>query len=202
MRVNWSPLALIILLVMFVAGLYGCSQRTAVQAASETPSEAAISERDFMSAAAEGHMADIEMASAAKTQSKNAEVKRLATGILNERTTGLKDLTDLMSRKNVSRPDTLLADTRQDIDRMVALNGPEFDREFVNMMVTNQEKTLELYRDVSETAHDIELQDYVDGVIPKLDKELRKAQELQSKLFNDKAAPKSQNKTAQPELRN
>jgi putative membrane protein len=196
-RVNWSPLALIILLVIFLAGLYGCSQRTAVQAASEIPNETSISERDFMSVAAEGYMADIEMATVAKTHSKNADVKRFAAGILKERTTNLKDLAELMNRKSVSRPDSLLAETRQDIDRMVALTGPEFDREFVNTMVSHQEKTLEVFRRISQAAHDTDVQDYVDELIPKLDKQLRKAQELQSKLFNDEAPP-SRNKTTQP----
>jgi putative membrane protein len=72
---------------------------------------------------------------------------------------------------------------------MESLSGPEFDREFINMMVTGHEKTLELFRSVSFTAHDTDVQDYVDAMIPKLDKHLRKAQELQSKLFSGRAKP-------------
>jgi putative membrane protein len=68
---------------------------------------------------------------------------------------------------------------------MASLSGAEFDREFVNMTVSDHQETLELFRHTSETAHDTDLQDYVDAMIPKLDKHLRSAEQLQSKLFSN-----------------
>ena len=94
-----------------------------------------------------------------------------------------------MQGKNIAQPDTFDDETKQDIDRMASLSGSEFDREFINMMVTDHQRTLELFRSVSLTAHDTDVQDYVDGMIPKLDKHLRKAQELQSKLFSGRGTP-------------
>jgi putative membrane protein len=94
-----------------------------------------------------------------------------------------------MREKDVAQPETFNAETKQDIDRMANLSGSEFDREFINMMVAGQETTLELFRRVSVVAHDTDIQDYVDGMIPKLDNHLRKAQELQSKLFSRPAKP-------------
>ena len=50
-------------------------------------------------------------------------------------------------------------ETKQDIDRMASLSGAEFDREFMNMVVTDHQRTLELFRSVSLTAHDTDVQD-------------------------------------------
>jgi len=142
-----------------------------------------------MTQAAEAHLADLDMARAAKMHSKNGAVKSYAGLILKEHQESLQDLTKLMRQKNIAQPQTLDGETKQDIDRMASLSDPEFDREFINMMVAGHEKTLELFRSVSFTAHDTDVQDYVDVTIPKLDKHLRKAQELQSKLFSGRAKP-------------
>ena len=142
-----------------------------------------------MTKAAAAHLADIQMARVAKVYSKNGAVKTYAGLILKEHQQSLQDLLKLMKQKNIAEPQTPDGDLKQDIDRMASLSGSEFDREFINMMVAGHEKTLELFRSVSFTAHDTDVQDYVDATIPKLDKHLRKGQELQSQLFSGKAKP-------------
>src|SRR5438132_263802 len=184
---RWPSFVLVLFLSHF--GLHGCIQRGHVEAAAESPSDRTISEHDFMTKAAEAHLAHLDMARVAKMHSKNGSVKSYAGMILKDHQDGLQDLTRLMKEKNIAQPDTFDGETKQDIDRMASLSGAEFDREFINMMVSGHEKTLELFRSVSLTAHDTGVQDYVDGMIPKLDKHLRKAQELQSKLFSGRAKP-------------
>jgi putative membrane protein len=179
----------VLLVAISLAALFGCGQRTPVQAASEiATNRAPVSEQDFMINAVQAHLAEIDMARAATTHSKNKEVKSFAKTILKEHTTGLQELQKLMSSKGVPPPRATTSAMKQDIERMSALSGAEFDREFVNMMVSDHQKTLELFRGVSFTAHDTDIQDYVDSMIPKLDKHLRRAQELQSKLFSSPAA--------------
>jgi putative membrane protein len=181
------PTVLLILLLPYA--VYGCAERGRVEAAAEVASDGSISEPDFMRKAAEAHLADLDMARVAKMHSQNGAVRSYAGLILKEHQESLEDLTKLMRAKNIVRPQTLDGATKQDIGRMASLSGSEFDREFINMMVAGHEKTLELFRGVSVTAHDTDVQDYVDATIPKLDKHLRKAQELQSKLFSGRAQP-------------
>jgi len=181
-----------LLLVLFLAhfALHGCVRRGHVEAAGEPPADvSAISEQDFMVRATEAHLADIDMVRLAAMRSKDSAVKSYAGMVLKDRQESLQHLTALMTNKDVAQPDTVDAETKQDIDRMAILSGPEFDREFINMMVAVHEKILELFRSVSVAAHDPAVQDYVDGTIPTLDKDLRKAQELQSKLFSHPAKP-------------
>jgi putative membrane protein len=187
-RSRRSP-SLLLVLFLWHFGLYGCIQRAHVEAAAESPPDE-VTEQDFLTTAAAADLAALDMARVGKMHSKNGAVKSYAGMILKDRQQSLQDLTRLMREKNVTQPDTFDDETKQDIDRMATLSGSEFDREFINMMVAHQEKTLELFRGVSLTAHDTAVQDYVDGMIPILDKHLRKAQELQSKLFSGRATPK------------
>jgi putative membrane protein len=178
----------LIVLLFSLAGLTGCNQRNRVEAAVSSDADT-VSEPEFMIQAAEDHLAHLEMARVAKMHSKNGPVKSYAEMILKDHQQGLQDLTRLMAEKDIQPPNTFSGETKQDIDRMASLSGADFDREFINMMVSTHEKTLELFRSVSLTAHDTDVQDYVDAMIPKLDKHLKEAHELQSKLFSGRADP-------------
>jgi putative membrane protein len=175
---------LLILLVFSVAGLHGCNYRGEVEAAGENRPAADVRVEDaFMVKAAEAHLAEIGMARLAKLRSKNRGVKNYAGMVLKDHTEALDRLTKLMKEKNVAPPKMIEERTSVDMARAWKLSGPEFDREFANMMVADHKTTLELFRKTSLEAHDPEVQDYVDAVIPTLDAHLIKAQELQSKLF-------------------
>jgi len=67
---------------------------------------------------------------------------------------------------------------------MKSLQGGEFDREFVNMVVAEHQKTVEMFRDQQSTAQDPDLKKYVDDTLPILEMHLEKAQRLQTKLFS------------------
>ena len=104
--------------------------------------------------------------------------------IKSDHTSALEDLTDLMKDKNVAQPKTIDARTQQDIDRMNNLTGGEFDREFINMMVTDHRKAIELFRDQQSSAQNRDVKKYVDKVLPNLEVHLDTAQRLQTKLFS------------------
>lgn len=187
-RTNQLFLIFFLLLFLSIAGFYGCNQRSRVQAAGENPDAIpGLTESDFMVKATQAHLAEIDMARLAKLQSKNERLKSYAGMVLHDHTDALADVTKLMKEKNVPEPKTFAAETKQDIARMSRLEGSEFDREFVNMMVSDHQKALELFRNTSASAHDTGVQDYADNMIPKLEKHLQKAQELQSKLFSGRA---------------
>jgi len=187
-RYRRSP-SLLLVLFLWYCGLYGCIQRAHVEAAAEGSADGSISEKDFMIRAAAAHLAELDMARVGKIHSQNGAVKNYAGMILKDCQESLQDLTALMRKKGIAPLGKLDDETKKDIDRMAALSGSEFDREFINMTVAGHERSLELFRSVSVTAHDTDVQDYIDGMIPILDKHLRKAQELQSRLFSGRATP-------------
>ncbi len=178
---------LVICLVLVVAswGLIGCNRNRSVEASGEnrTPS-VSPAEQDFMMKATQANLAEIDMARIAIQKSDNTDVKDYANMIKSDHSTALADLADLMKDKNVSQPSGLVPETQQDITRMNGLTGPEFDREFVNMMVSDHQKAVEMFRDHEAIAQNSDVKKYVEDVLPRLEMHLDKAQQLQSKLFN------------------
>src|SRR5262249_25655362 len=96
----------------------------------------------------------------------------------------MRSLADLMIDKNVPQPRNMAANLQQDVSRMQGLTGPEFDREFVNLMVMDHQKTVELFRDQQTTVQNPDVRKYVEEWAPRLEMHLDKARELQSELFS------------------
>jgi putative membrane protein len=135
---------------------------------------------------AQTNIAEIDMARLALKNSSNHDVHDFATMIQSDATRTLGELSDLMKDKNVRRPEMPAADIRQDISRMGGLAGPEFDREFINLMVAEIQQAAGMFRDQAAEATDADVQKFAEDSLPQLEMHLDKARRLQSKLFNER----------------
>jgi putative membrane protein len=182
-----SPPSVVCLIFMFVAafGLTACNRENGVEAAPEDRTTSlSQSERDFMMEAAQADLAEIDMAQVALQNSGTGDVKDFANMIKSDHTSALEDLTELMKDTNVPQPKSIPVELQQDISRMRGLTGGEFDREFVNMIVSEHQKVIEMFRDQQSTAQNQDVKKYVEDTLPKLEMHLEKAQRLQTKVFS------------------
>jgi putative membrane protein len=171
--------------LLAIPGLAGCNRDRSVQAAQEAaqPPNATPAEQDFMRKIAEMDLSDIDMARLALQKSANPEVRDFANMIQSDLTASLENLSSLMKDKGVSQPKIASPDARQDANRMAALTGAEFDREFVNLMVADDQKAVDMCRHLTGIAMDPGVKKYAEDLMPKLEMHLEKGQRLQSKLF-------------------
>ena len=171
-------------MTLSILGLSACNRGGGVQAAREDrPPNATPAEQDFMMKTAQADLSAIDIAGLAMQKSHNSDVKDFANMIQSDHTNALEDLTDLMKDKNVPQPRTMSPETKMDIEKMTGLSGAEFDREFVNMMVADHQKMVEMFRDQAAIAQNPDVKKYAEDLLPKLEMHLEKAQKLQSKLF-------------------
>ena len=185
MKATKTRLAIYLVFGLALCSLTACSRDRGVEAArdDQTPS-VTPAEQDFMMKVAQGQMGEIEIARFAFKKSTNNDVKDYANMIERDHTSALNTLATLMKDKNVSQQKGLTPDAQQAISTLNGLTGPEFDREFINVMVTDHQKVLGMFRDQQATVQDTQLKDYVEEMIPTLEMHLDKAQQLQSKLFS------------------
>jgi len=194
-----AKLAIYVVLLMAVSGLTACNRSRTVEAARENaPPSVSVAEQDFMMKATQANVGEIDMARMALQKSDNKDVKDYANMIQSDHKNALEGLTDLMKDKNVQLTITLPVETQQDIDRMNILTGSEFDREFVNKMVSDHQKAVDMFRDQQATAQNPDVKKYVNDVLPKLEMHLDKAQQLQAKLFDRKNTPLSKQEPTLP----
>jgi putative membrane protein len=188
MRKKGQWLAICLGFIVAFWGLAACNRDRGVEAAREDqPPSVTPAEQDFMMKAMQAHLAEVDVSRVALQKSDNREVRDYANMIESDHKHAMEDLADLMKDKNVPQPNTLAAQTQQDIGRTSNLTGPEFDREFMNMMVMDHQKAVEMFRDQQAIVQNADVKDYVEDMIPKLEMHLDKARRLQSKLFSEPA---------------
>jgi putative membrane protein len=185
MRRTSKLLKLCLIVLAATLSLTACGRNRTVEAAREDrpQPDATPAEQDFMMKAAQMHLAEIDMARIVMQKSQNPDVKDFANMIQSDHTNALEDLTDLMRDKGMSQPNMLGPEAKMDIEKMTALSGAEMDREFVNTMVSDHQKAIEMFRDHANIAQSPDVRKYAEDLIPKLEMHLDKAQKLQSKLF-------------------
>jgi putative membrane protein len=183
-RVRQSIKAGLIVLAVTL-GLNACSRYRSVEAARDERQQPAVTpaEQDFMIKAAQANLAEIDMAQIAKQKTQNADVKDFANMIESDHTSALEDLADLMQNNGMSPSNVLSPDAKADIERMTPLSGAEMDREFVNAMVADHQKSIGMFRDQLNIAQSPDVRKYAEDGLPVLEMHLEKAQKLQSKLF-------------------
>jgi putative membrane protein len=175
-------LILCFLLIVVALSVNACNRgENSVDAADEALT---TDERDFVEQAQEIHAAEIKMGRMALEKSQNGDVRDYADIIVDDHEEGLEQLVDVMKERRIPQARSLVPETQKDIERMAALSGIEFDREFINMMVADHKKAYALFKQKSAGLSRGRLQEYATDLLPTLEKHLTKAQELQSKLFN------------------
>lgn len=185
MRDKAPRLALFLVFALTLSVFTACTRETGVEASSgDQPPAGTPAEQDFMMKAAQAHLAEVDAARVALHKSEDREVRDYANMIEADHTRALEDLADLMRNKNVTQPKAEMPEAAQDIARMNGLSGAEFDREFMNMMVMDHQKAVEMFRDIQRIALDSEVKAYADNVLPEMEMHLDKAQRLQSRLFS------------------
>jgi len=122
----------------------------------------------FMTEAAKGGMAEVELSRLATTKAQNAEVKKFAQKMIEDHTNANTELKQLAGKKNVTLPTELDAEHKALKDRLSSLSGAEFDKAYINAMVSDHEKTVNLFKTQADGGTDAETRAFAAKTLPKL----------------------------------
>lgn len=178
------------ILVLFLAVIaLGC-QKTGVNAANENSNKAAetvgslpVWDADFLVNAEKWESRQRGLTQTALNRARGADVQSYAQMVMEDHARTLQQLTDLMKKKGVSRPDLASEEELEGAHRLDSVSGTAaFDREYLSVMAAETEQTLRLFTTAAETADDREVRAYASAVLPVIQKEQRQAADLEQKL--------------------
>ncbi|GAA4205548.1 hypothetical protein GCM10022289_25200 [Pedobacter jeongneungensis] len=104
----------------------------------------------FLRKAAVGGIMEVEAAKIAAKNAKSTEVKDFAAKMLADHTKANTELKALAQSKKVITPDALPADQQIHLDEMKKMTGAAFDKHYMDMMVTDHNKTVALFKQGTE----------------------------------------------------
>ena len=134
----------------------------------DSTSTMASSEHDaeFATEAAAGGMSEVEFGKAALTKSTNAKVKEFANMMVNDHGKANQELMLIAKSKNISLPTTLDEKHQKALTDLNSKNGADFDKKYVDLMVDDHQKTLDLMEKQSEHGMDAELTAFAKKTAP------------------------------------
>lgn len=136
----------------------------------------------FMMRAAEGGMAEVEAGKMAAAKAQNAEVKQFAQQMTAEHTRANNELKTLASKKTVTLPTALNAEHQAMAQKLTALSGAEFDKEYMRGQVEDHEKTVALFQAQADGGTDAEAKAFAAKLLPNLKMHLEMARKINGKL--------------------
>jgi len=136
----------------------------------------------FMTKAAQGGMAEVEMGRIAVKNASNDQVKQFGQRMIDDHTKANDQLKSLAGKKNVTLPTDVDAKQKAGIDRLSKLNGAAFDREYMMMMVKDHKEDVAEFEKASKNESDPDVKAFASNTLPTLQEHLRMAEQTESQV--------------------
>ena len=153
----------------------------------QTPGKAQMGDRDedFLKDIAQAGQIEIESSQLAATKASNAEVKAYAERIVKEHTDASKELMNLVHAKNAmwTADDPLMKEKKEKHKSLQEKSGAEFDKEYLEDMISDHESVLVKVAKEREFGKDAEIKAFANKAEPSLREHLKLARDLRAKLF-------------------
>ncbi|MBV9217746.1 MAG: DUF4142 domain-containing protein [Acidobacteria bacterium] len=148
--------------------------------ANSVSSATTASPESFMKDAAQGGMAEVEMGKLAAQKATDPEVKKFGQMMVTDHTAANNELKGVAGKKNFALPADL-GSHQSDLDKLKGLSGADFDKEYVEMMVSDHETDVSLFEKQSEYSTDPDVKAFAAKTLPTLKKHLDAIKAIQAK---------------------
>ncbi|MES2810726.1 MAG: DUF4142 domain-containing protein [Bacteroidota bacterium] len=116
--------------------------------------------------AANGGMTEIELSKLAQAQGTNAKVKEFADGMVADHSKAGDELKAIAATKNITLPDSINADSKKAWSDLAAKKGADFDKAYVDKMVSDHKATVDLFESGQKNVKDPDLKAFIDKTLP------------------------------------
>lgn len=162
-------------------GMGGNANRTADNSADRaTGGNLSSSDRDFVTKAARGGMAEVEIARLAETKASSPRVKEYARQLVEDHTMANEELKRIAANDNVALPANLDSSDRSELEKLNGLSGARFDQEFMKHTVDDHKDDIKDFEKQADKGTDPALKSFASNTLPKLRHHLEMAQNIHS----------------------
>jgi putative membrane protein len=136
------------------------------------------SDEKFMTEAAQGGLAEVELGKLATEKGSSDQVKKFGQRMVDDHSKANDELKQLASSKGVNLPDQPKAKDKATKERLSKLNGAEFDRAYMQDMVKDHKKDVAEFNKESNSAKDSDVKQFASKTLPTLKDHLQQAQQI------------------------
>ena len=109
----------------------------AILCAAMQPNPTTTQDKTFVTESTEGSLAEVELGKLALKKSKNPEVVEFAQKMITDHTRLVNDMKPIADQMGVTLPEKVNIKHEQEVDRLSALSGDQFDKAYITAMVAD-----------------------------------------------------------------
>ena len=138
----------------------------------------ARSDRTFMTKAAQGGLAEVELGRIAVQKATDPQVKQFAQRMVDDHGKANDKPKQVASSKNVTLPTDPPSDAKREEDKLNTLSGEQFDKEYMKHMLSDHKKDVSLFRSTAKAAKNSDVKQFASEALPTLKQHLQMAQTI------------------------
>ncbi len=141
----------------------------------------------FAMEAAMGGMMEVELGKLAASKGASDEVRQFGQKMVDDHSKANEELMQLASGKGMTLPAAPDAKHQAEMQKLSALSGEKFDKEYVKMMVKDHKKTVATFEKEAGGGMDAELKAWAASTLPTLREHLQMIQRINDKMMMRKS---------------
>jgi putative membrane protein len=142
-----------------------------------SPAGVSHGDKAFFEKAARSGMEEVAVSQAALPHLMNAQAKEFASMMVSDHTAANEELKALAQKKSVALPAK-----QPDVKKWAEGKDRNFDREYINKMVSDHEEAVELFTKASKKSEDPEVQAFATKTLPALQHHFAQAKTIKQAL--------------------
>ena len=131
----------------------------------------------FVMNAHEAGLAEIKASTLAEQKSDNPQIQSFAKMMITDHTTAGNELDTIAANNRISVTDSLTTAHKTAISNMAKLNGAAFDKAYIELMVADHNKVIDMFHHANENTS-ATLHNFSDKITPKLKMHLADANNI------------------------
>ena len=125
-------------------------------------------ERKFLTGAAQGSLAEIELGKLAQERGSSDQVKDLGKKLVDDHQKALDKAKEIAQKNNVTLPDQPTSKQKSVQERLSKLSGAEFDRAFAREISREHKKDVSEFEKMSQRASNNDVKEFASETVEKL----------------------------------
>jgi putative membrane protein len=125
-------------------------------------------EQQFVKKAAAGGLAEVKLSELANDRASDPKVKDFATQMVTDHTQANNELEPIAESNKIPVPTKLAGEHQVAYKHLEKLSGAKFDAAYVQIMVSDHDKTVSAFEEASSKSKDPALKAFVDKTLPVL----------------------------------
>lgn len=160
--------------------------------ATASPAKLSRADTNALKDMAQANMAEVEAGKMALERAQDPQVKQFAQMMVDDHTTGLKEVQTVADAKGVKLPTEPDMSHKAEAKSLAKLSGADFDRQYMSKAgVGDHRKVHDKLQKVSKNAKDSDVKDLAAKMLPVVDRHLEKAQGMDHGTSMSKSTAKS-----------